>query len=74
MTTDKSTSQPILTAFNLPDVPFKVIDPNELPDIYRLAFEQFLAGSSAPHPVYAYQHDYERFLLLIEREEITIKK
>ena len=74
MTTDKSTSQPILTAFNLPDVPFKVIDPNELPTTYRLAFEEFLAGSSAPHPVYAYQHDYERFILLIEQGRIEIKE
>ncbi|EIV8665310.1 hypothetical protein MA788_003966 [Vibrio parahaemolyticus] len=74
MTTNNSTSHPILTAFNLPDVPFKVIDPNELPDIYKEAFEQFLAGSSAPHPVYAYQHDYERFLLLIEQGKITIEK
>ncbi|CAK2723862.1 hypothetical protein VCRA2133E348_180085 [Vibrio crassostreae] len=39
-----------------------------------MAFEQFLAGSSAPHPVYAYQHDYERFLLLIEQGKITIEK
>ncbi|KPL97170.1 hypothetical protein [Vibrio splendidus] len=46
----------------------------ELPDIYKVAFEQFLAGSSAPHPVYAYQHDYERFLLLIEQGKITIEK
>ncbi|CAH1535790.1 conserved hypothetical protein [Vibrio owensii] len=56
------------------DVPFKVIDPNELPNIYRVAFEQFLAGSCAPHPIYAYQHDYARFLLLIEQGEITIEK
>ncbi|CAK2404627.1 AraC family transcriptional regulator [Vibrio crassostreae] len=56
------------------DVPFKVIDPNELPNIYRVAFEQFLAGSCAPYPIYAYQHDYERFLLLIEQGEITIEK
>lgn len=70
MTTNKSTSCPTLTPFNLPDVPFKVIDPNELPNTYRVAFEQFLAGSAAPHPVYAYQHDYERFILLIEQGRI----
>lgn len=39
-----------------------------------VAFEQFLAGSCAPYPIYAYQHDYERFLLLIEQGEITIEK
>ncbi|MEQ6344007.1 hypothetical protein [Vibrio cyclitrophicus] len=74
MTTNKSTLYPTLTPFKLPNVPFKVIDPNELPTTYRLAFEEFLAGSSAPHPVYAYQHDYERFILLIEQGRIEIKE
>ncbi len=74
MTTNKSTLYPTLIPFKLPDIPFKVIDPNELPTTYRLAFKEFLAGSSAPHPVYAYQHDYERFLLLIEQGKITIEK
>ena len=41
MTTNKSTLYPILTPFNLPNVPFRVIDPNELPTTYRLAFEEF---------------------------------
>ncbi|KAB0458862.1 hypothetical protein [Vibrio kanaloae] len=74
MTTNKSTLYPTLTPFNLPNVPFKVINPNELPATYRLAFEEFLAGSSAPHPIYAYQHDFERFILLIEQGHIKIKE
>ncbi|MEZ8954612.1 hypothetical protein AB6E50_17070 [Vibrio cyclitrophicus] len=51
-----------------------VIDPNELPTTLRLAFEEFLAGSYAPHPIYAYQHDFERFILLIEQGHIKIKE
>ncbi|TOF56137.1 hypothetical protein CGI33_21695 [Vibrio parahaemolyticus] len=58
--------------FNLPYVQFKVIVPNELPNTYRVAFEQFLAGSSAAHPVYSYQYDYERFILLIEQGRIKL--
>lgn len=73
MTTDYPNSQPELIPFNLPNVPFKVIDPSSLPDTYQRAFEEFLAGSSAPHPIYAYQHDYERFILLIEQGRIEIK-
>lgn len=73
MTTDYPNSHPELIPFNLPNVPFKVIDPSSLPDTYRRAFEEFLTGSSAPHPTYAYQHDYERFILLIEQGRIEIK-
>lgn len=41
MTINKLTLYPTLTPFNLPTVPFKVIDPNELPTTYRVAFEEF---------------------------------
>ena len=74
MTTDYPNSHPELIPFNLPNVPFKVIDPSSLPDTYQRAFEAFLAGSSAPHPIYAYQHDYERFILLIEQGHIKIRE
>ncbi|NOJ09587.1 hypothetical protein [Vibrio splendidus] len=74
MTTDNPNSHPELIPFNLPNVPFKVIDPSSLPDTYQRVFEEFLAGSSAPHPIYAYQHDYERFILLIEQGHIKIRK
>ncbi len=73
MITQDKQPLPTLTPFTLPNVPFTVIDPRDLPANLQIAFECYLAGSAAPHPIYAYQHDYERFCLLVHQGKISLK-
>ncbi|CAK2508816.1 conserved hypothetical protein [Vibrio crassostreae] len=63
---------PFLQPQKLPSVPFMVVDPRDLPDEWQEAFERFLIGVAVPHPIYVYQHDYERFCLLVKQGEILI--
>ncbi|HFQ4941539.1 TPA: hypothetical protein ACGUTZ_004069 [Vibrio vulnificus] len=63
---------PLLQARKLPNVPFMVVDPRDLPEEWQVAFERFLIGAAAPHPIYVYQHDYERFCLLVKKGYILI--
>ncbi|HGF3724384.1 hypothetical protein CGH72_19670 [Vibrio parahaemolyticus] len=73
MTIQNKQLLPVLSPFTLQNVPFTVIDPRELPAPLLNAFEADLAGSAAPHPIYAYQHDYERFCVLVRQRKITLK-
>ncbi|MGF1761615.1 hypothetical protein L4D76_27690 [Photobacterium sagamiensis] len=73
MTDKTEPSLPTLIPFSMPDVPFTVVDPRELPENLQVAFEQFLAGSAAPHPIYAYSHDYERFCMLLRQGKLSLE-
>ncbi len=73
MTTQNKKPLPALTPFTLPNVPFTIVDPRELPPPLQNAFEAYLAGSAAPHPIYVYQHDYDRFCLLVQQGKIILK-
>ncbi|HHF2869533.1 TPA: hypothetical protein ACPJZQ_004720 [Vibrio alginolyticus] len=75
MTTQNKQPLPALTPFTLPNVPFSVrCRPHEsFPPSLQNAFEAYLAGSSAPYPIYVYQNDYERFCLLVQQGKITLK-
>lgn len=63
---------PELEEFSMPDVPFRVVDPTELPERTLEAFNAYMRGSAAPHPTYVYSHDYSRFCMLVRRGDITI--
>ncbi|EID4423511.1 hypothetical protein ABMY36_12555 [Vibrio vulnificus] len=73
MTQQDQRLMPTLTSFLLPNVPFAVVDPRELPETIQSVFEAYLAGSAVPHPIYVYQHDYERFCLLVQQNKIQIQ-
>ncbi|MGF1760846.1 hypothetical protein L4D76_23580 [Photobacterium sagamiensis] len=64
---------PTLTPFYIPNIPFAVVDPRELPENIQAAFEQFIAGSATPHPIYVYSHDYERFCMLIRQSKLSLE-
>ncbi|MBS9834870.1 hypothetical protein [Vibrio alginolyticus] len=72
MTTQNKKPLPALTPLTLLNVPFTVVDPRELPPLQK-AFETYLVGSAALHPIYVYQHDYERFCLLVQQGKIILK-
>jgi len=63
---------PELNEFKMDNVPYKVVDPTELPERTLKAFDAYMMGSAAPHPVYVYSHDYSRFCMLVRRGDITI--
>ncbi|KOO15579.1 hypothetical protein AKJ18_07555 [Vibrio xuii] len=63
---------PRLEEFELENVVFKVVDPTLLPAQTFAAFDAFMAGSTAPHPVFVYAHDYSRFCTLVCKGHITI--
>ncbi|WP_017050849.1 hypothetical protein [Vibrio anguillarum] len=63
---------PTLEEFELPDVPWKVVDPSSLPKVTLSAFDSFMSGASVPHRVFVYSHDYSRFCMLVCRGDITI--
>jgi len=52
---------------------FPVIDPSTLPIEIRKAFNDFMAGQSAPHFLYVYEQDYIRFKKLVGNGHITIQ-
>ncbi|MEZ8155153.1 hypothetical protein ACED66_02875 [Vibrio splendidus] len=72
MTRDFDNELPELEEFELENVVFKVVDPTLLPPKTLSAFEQFMAGSSAPHPVFVYSHDYARFCMMTRKGHISI--
>ncbi|UHJ60301.1 hypothetical protein [Vibrio furnissii] len=45
---------PTLEEFELPDVPWKVVDPSSLPKATLSAFDSFMSGASVPHRVFVY--------------------
>ncbi|ELR64528.1 hypothetical protein C942_02341 [Photobacterium marinum] len=63
---------PELSEFEMDNVPFKVVDPSELPERTLKAFDAYMRGSAAPHRVYVYSHDYSRFCMLVRRGDIII--
>ncbi|MCW8327360.1 hypothetical protein MD588_00910 [Photobacterium sp. SDRW27] len=63
---------PELEDFELENVPFKVVDPSMLPAHTFKAFDAYMRGSTVPHPVYVYSHDYSRFCMLVRRGDINI--
>ncbi|HHC6804205.1 hypothetical protein [Vibrio parahaemolyticus] len=64
---------PGLEEFDLENVPFKVIDPSSLPEKTLKSFNTFMSGSTVPHRVYVYSHDYTRFCMLVRRGDILIR-
>ena len=72
MATKLDSLLPELKEFSIPDVPFSVVDPTELPEPTRKAFDEFVADSSAPSAFCAYSHDYSRFCKLVRQGDITI--
>ncbi|AVF75466.1 hypothetical protein NI392_21345 [Vibrio alginolyticus] len=64
---------PNLKEFELPNVPFKVVDPSSLPPQTLMAFDEFMRGASVPHRVYVYTQDYSRFCMLVRRGDITVQ-
>ncbi|WP_299140970.1 hypothetical protein [uncultured Vibrio sp.] len=72
MTNKFENTLPELTEFELKNVAFKVVDPTQLPENTLSAFDEFIAGSTAPHPVYVYSHDYARFCMLVREGHISI--
>lgn len=48
---------PNLKEFELPNVPFKVVDPSSLPPQTLMAFDESMKGASVPHRVYVYTKD-----------------
>lgn len=63
---------PSLEDFEPDNVPYKVVDPSVLPERTYKAFDAYMRGSTVPHPVYVYSHDYSRFCMLVRRNDITI--
>ena len=63
---------PLLEEFDLPGAAFKVVDPSSLPENLLTAFDAFMRGSSVPHRVYVYSHDYSRFCMLVKKGHIII--
>lgn len=63
---------PFLQPQKLLNAPFMVVDPRDLSDEWQEAFEHFLIGVAAPHPICVYQHDYDRFCLLVKKGDILI--
>ena len=72
MTNTFENALPELEEFELENVIFKVVDPTLLPPKTLSAFDQFMAGSTAPHPVFVYSHDYTRFCTLARKGQISI--
>ncbi|MEZ9171719.1 hypothetical protein AB4122_09665 [Vibrio cyclitrophicus] len=72
MTNNFENELPNLTEFELENVAFKVVDPTQLPQQIQSAFDEFIAGSAAPHKVYVYSHDYARFCMLVRSGHISI--
>ena len=72
MTNKFESALPELTEFELENVVFKVVDPTQLPQQTLSAFDEFIAGSTAPHPIYVYSHDYARFCKLVRSGHISI--
>lgn len=72
MTDSYETMLPNLEEFELPNVPWKVVDPSSLPSATLSAFDTFMSGASVPHRVYVYSHDYSRFCMLVRRGDIKI--
>lgn len=65
---------PLLESFELTNSAFRVVDPSSLPAHTLAAFDDYMAGSAVPHPIYVYSHDYTRFCLLVRRGEIVINE
>ncbi|MCG9647092.1 hypothetical protein L1D24_00765 [Vibrio brasiliensis] len=63
---------PELEEFELENVVFKVVNPKLLPSHTFAAFDEFMAGSTIPHPIYVYSHDYARFCTLVREGHIII--
>ncbi|MEZ8192710.1 hypothetical protein [Vibrio sp. 1F279] len=72
MTNKFENSLPELKEFDLENVAFKVVDPTQLPQKTLSAFDEFMAGSTAPHRIYVYSHDYARFCMLVREGHISI--
>ncbi|PSW22172.1 hypothetical protein C9I98_02585 [Photobacterium sanctipauli] len=72
MATDFDAMLPELAEFSIPDVPFKVIDPTGLPEDTRIAFSEFLTGSTLPQAFCVYSHDYSQFCKKVRSGEIKI--
>ncbi|WP_299020130.1 hypothetical protein [uncultured Photobacterium sp.] len=72
MATELDSLLPELKEFSIPDTQFKVVDPLELPEQTRKAFDEFMADASAPAPFCVYSHDYSRFCKMVRKGEITI--
>lgn len=64
---------PALEEFALDGVGFKIVDPSKLPGPTLKAFDVFMRGSTVPHPIYVYSHDYDRFCMLVRQGRITIE-
>lgn len=63
---------PNLEEFEMDNVPYKVVDPSSLPERTLVAFDAYMRGSTVPHRVYVYSHDYSRFCMLVRRGDIII--
>lgn len=63
---------PTLEEFELPNVPWNVVDPSSLPKATLSTFGLFMSGASVPHRVFVYSHDYLRFCMLVRRGDITL--
>ncbi|ELR67897.1 hypothetical protein C942_00205 [Photobacterium marinum] len=73
MATELDALLPELKEFSIPDVPFKVVDPVELPNQTRKAFDEFMTDASTPAAFCVYSHDYSRFCHMVRSGEITIE-
>lgn len=58
---------PNLEEFEMDNVPYEVVDPSGLPERTLKAFDSYMRGSTVPHPIYVYSHDYSRFGMLVRR-------
>ncbi|MEZ8306871.1 hypothetical protein AB6C61_24055 [Vibrio splendidus] len=63
---------PPLEEFELANSAFRVVDPSSLPAQTLAAFDDYMVGSTVPHPIYVYSQDYARFCLLVRRGGIVI--
>lgn len=63
---------PKLPEFRLDKVPFSVVNPSELPLDIAKAFDSYMRGQAAPHMIYVYAHDWDRFCAAVERGDIKI--
>ncbi len=63
---------PTLDVFELAGSGNKVVDPTTLPEKTLAAFNNFMMGKTAPHRVYVYSHDYDRFCTLVRKGNIKI--
>jgi len=74
MTVEFDLLLPELSEFEMDNVSYKVVDPTELPERTLAAFDAYMRGSAAPHPIYVYSHDYSRFCMLVRQGRLTIIK